>query len=87
VFNNKLQALKFAMTADSYRTPEQQAGLRLQEESIRNDMSLLNQSKLNDLSLYNQYATAKLKNQLEAELTNLDVSDPAQQRANLNRVV
>jgi hypothetical protein len=50
-------------------------------------MSLLNQSKLNDLSLYNQYATPKLKNQLEAELSNLDVDDPAQQRANLNRVV
>ena len=87
VFNNKLNALKFAMTADSYRTPEQQQQLLLQTEQIRNDMSLLNQSKLNDLSLYNQYATAKLKNQLEAELTNLDVDDPAQQRANLNRVV
>ena len=87
VFNNKLNALKFAMTADSYRTPEQQAGLRLQEESIRNDMNLLDQAKKNDLALYNQYATAKLQNQLEAELTNLDVSDPVQQRANLNRVV
>jgi hypothetical protein len=75
------------MKADSYRTPEQQAQLQLQTQQIQNDMSLLNQSKLNDLSLYNQYATAKLKNQLEAELSNLDVSDPAQQRANLNRVV
>ena len=87
VFNDKLRALNFAMTADSYRTPEQQQQLLLQTEQIRNDMSLLNQSKLNDLSLYNQYATAKLNNQLEAELTNLDVDDPAQQRANLNRVV
>ena len=87
VFNNKLNALKFAMTADSYRTPEQQQQLLLQTEQIRNDMSLLNQSKLNDLSLYNQYATAKLKNQLEYELQDLNVKDPAQLRANLSRVL
>ena len=86
-FNDKLNALKFAMTADSYRTPEQQQQLLLQTEQIRNDMSLLNQSKLNDLSLYNQYATAKLENQLEYELQDLNVSDPAQLRANLSRVL
>ena len=87
VFNNKLNALKFAMTADSYRTPEQQAGLRLQEEAIRNDLNLLNQSKKNDLDLYNKYATAKLQNQLEYELQDLDIDDPVQQKANLSRAL
>lgn len=87
VFNDKLRALNFAMTADSYRTPEQQQQLLLQTEQIRNDMSLLNQSKLNDLSLYNQYATAKLQNQLEYELQDLNVKDPAQLKANLSRVL
>ena len=86
-FNDKLNSLKFAMTTDSYRTPEQQQQLLLQTEQIRNDMSLLNQSKLNDLSLYNQYATAKLKNQLEYELQDLNVKDPAQLKANLSRVL
>jgi hypothetical protein len=56
VFNNKLQALWFAMKADSYRTPEQQAQLWLQVASIENDMNLLNQAKQNDLALYNKYA-------------------------------
>ena len=87
IFQQKIKALWFAMDAYSYRTPEQQAQLQLQVQSIQNDMSLLQQSKQNDLALYNMAATAKLQNQLEAELSNLDVADPLQQRANLNRVV
>ena len=87
IFNQKLAWLGFAMQADSYRTPEQQAQLQLQTAQIQNDMNLLNQSKLNDLSLYNQYATAKLKNQLEYELQDLNVKDPAQLKANLSRVL
>ncbi len=75
------------MTTASYRTPEQQAQLQLQTQAISNDMALLQQSKMNDLSLYNQYATAKLNNQLNSELTDLSVTDPVQQRANLNNVL
>jgi hypothetical protein len=52
-----------------------------------NDMSLLQQSRQNDLALYNQYATAKLNNQLQSELTDLSVTDPTQLRANLNNVL
>ena len=59
IFQDKLSALWFAVTAYTTRTPEQQAQLSLQTAQIQNDMSLLQQSKLNDLSLYNQYATAK----------------------------
>ena len=87
IFQQKIQWLNFAMQYNSYRTPEQQAALRLEEDQIKNNMELLQKSQENDLALYNQYATAKLNNQIEAELTDLDVSDPAQQRANLNRVV
>lgn len=87
VWNQKLTALWFATEALSYRTPEQQAALKLQTQSIQNEMDLLHQSKMNDLSLYNQYATAKLQNQLNAELTDLSVTDPAQLRANLNNVL
>ena len=86
-FNDKLNSLKFAMTADSYRTPEQQAQLKLQTQAIQNDLDLLNQSKKNDLDLYNKYATAKLENQLEYELQDLNVKDPAQLKANLSRVL
>ena len=87
IFDDKLKSLWFAMEYNSYRTPEQQAALRLEEQQIKNNMELLQKSQENDLALYNKYATAKLENQLEDEFTNLDVSDPAQQRANLNRVV
>jgi hypothetical protein len=52
-----------------------------------NDMSLLQQSRQNDLALYNAYATAKLNNQLQSELTDLSVTDPTQLRANLNNVL
>lgn len=98
IFNQKLAWLWFAMQADSYRTPEQQAQLQLQTAQIQNDMSLLNQSKLNDLSLYNQKQLNDLnlqyqadlfrqQNKLQNELTDLSVSDPEQLRANLNNVL
>lgn len=98
IFNQKLAWLGFAMQADSYRTPEQQAQLQLQTAQIQSDMNLLNQSKLNDLSLYNQKQLNDLnlqyqadlfrqQNQLQNELTDLSVSDPEQLRANLNNVL
>ena len=87
IFQDKLSALWFAVTAYTTRTPEQQAQLSLQTAQIQNDMSLLQQSKLNDLSLYNQYATAKLNNQLNYELTDLTTTDPKQLRANLKNVL
>jgi hypothetical protein len=71
----------------SYRTPEQQAQLRLQEQQAQNEMQLLQQSRLNDLNRYNQYATAKLENQLQQELTDLSVEDEAQLKANLNNAL
>jgi len=87
VWNQRLTALGFAMQASSYRTPEQQAQLQLQTQQAQNEMQLLQQSKLNDLNLYNQYATAKLQNQLQNELTDLSVEDEAQLKANLNNVL
>ena len=87
VWNQRYQALGFAMNTAAFRTPEQQAQLQLQTAQIQNDMSLLNQSRSNDLALYNQYATAKLQNQLNSELTDLSVTDPNQLRANLNNVL
>lgn len=87
VWNQRLTALGFAMQASSYRTPEQQAQLQLQTQGLQNEMNLLYQSKANDLNLYNQYATAKLNNQLNSELTDLSVEDPAQLRSNLNNIL
>lgn len=87
IFNQKIAALWFAVTAYTLRTPEQQAQLWLQTAQIQNNMSLLQQSKQNDLNLYNQYATAKLNNQLAYELTDLTTTDPTQLRANLKNVL
>ena len=87
VWNQRLTALWFAQTAMSYRTPEQQAQLRLQEQQAQNEMQLLQQSRLNDLNRYNQYATAKMQNQLQQELTDLSVEDEAQLKANLNNAL
>jgi len=87
IWNQKCQALWFAMDVMSYRTPEQQAQLRLQEQQAQNDMQLLQQSRLNDLNRYNAYATAKLNNQLQQELTDLSVEDEAQLKANLNNAL
>jgi len=87
IWNQRLQGLGFAMTAASYRSPEQQAQLKLQTASIQNDLNLLNQSKLNDLNRYNAYATAKMQNQLQQELTDLSVEDENQLKANLNNAL
>lgn len=87
IFNQRLQGLGFAMQTASYRTPEQQAQLQLTTQAISNEMNLLQQSKANDLNLYNQYAGAKLQNQLQNELTDLSVKDPQQLRANLNNAL
>lgn len=87
IWNQKCSALGFATSALSYRTPEENKQLDLQYQQAMNDMSLLQQSRQNDLALYNQYATAKLNNQLQSELTDLSVTDPTQLRANLNNVL
>ena len=87
VWNQRLEGLKFSITAINQRTPEQQAQLRLQEQQAQNEMALLQQSRQNDLALYNAYQTAKLNNQLSYELTDLSVKDPAQLKANLNNVL
>ena len=87
IWTQKCQALWFAMDVMSYRTPEQQAQLRLQEQQAKNEMQLLQQSRLNDLNRYNAYATAKLNNQLQQELTDLSVEDETQLKANLNNAL
>jgi hypothetical protein len=87
VWQQRLTALGFAQTAMSYRTPEQQAQLRLQEQQAQNEMQLLQQSRLNDLNRYNAYATAKMQNQLQQELTDLSVEDETQLKANLNNAL
>lgn len=87
IWNQRLQGLGFAMTTASYRSPEQQAQLQLQTAQIQNDMNLLQTSMQNDLNRYNAYATAKMQNQLQAELTDLSVEDEQQLKANLNNVL
>ena len=87
IFNQRLQGLGFAMQTANYRTPEQQAQLQLTTQAISNEMNLLQQSRQQDLNLYNQYASTKLQNQLQNELTDLSVSDPKQLRANLNNAL
>lgn len=98
IWNQRLSWLWFAMQTASYRTPEQQAQLQLQTQQIQSDLNLLNQSKQNDLSLYNQKQLNdlnlqyqadqyRLQNKLQAELTDLSVTDEAQLRANLNNVL
>ena len=87
IWNQKTAALGFATNAMSYRTPEQQKQLDLQYQQAQNEMQLLQQSRLNDLNRYNQYATAKMQNQLQQELTDLSVEDEAQLKANLNNAL
>ena len=87
IFNQRLQGLGFAMQTASYRTPEQQAQLQLQTAQIQNDLNLLNTARTNDVNRYNQYATAKMQNQLQAELTDLSVEDETQLKANLNNAL
>ena len=87
IWNQKCAALWFATSALSYRTPEENKQLDLQYQQAMNDMSLLQQSRQNDLALYNQYATAKMQNQLQNEMYDLSVKDPTQLRNNLNNVL
>ena len=87
IWNQRLQGLGFAMTTASYRSPEQQAQLQLQTAQIQNDMNLLQTSMQNDLNRYNAYATAKMQNQLQQELTDLSVEDETQLKANLNNAL
>lgn len=87
IWNQKCSALGFATSALSYRTPEEQAQLQLQTQQAQNEMQLLQQSRLNDLNRYNTYATTKMQNQLQAELTDLSVEDEQQLKANLNNVL
>lgn len=87
IWNQRLQGLGFAMTTASYRSPEQQAQLQLQTAQIQNDMDLLQTSMQNDLNRYNAYATAKMQNQLQQELTDLSVEDENQLKANLNNAL
>ena len=60
---------------------------QLNFQAASNELNLLNQSKINDLNLYNTYATNKLKNQMEAEATDLNTTDENQLRNNLNTVL
>lgn len=87
IWNQKCSALGFATSALSYRTPEEQAQLQLQTLQAQNEIQLLQQSRLNDLNRYNTYATTKMQNQLQAELTDLSVEDEQQLKANLNNVL
>jgi hypothetical protein len=87
IWNQKCAALGFATSALSYRTPEETAQLQLQTLQAQNEINLLNQSRLNDLNRYNAYATAKMQNQLQQELTDLSVEDEAQLKANLNNAL
>ena len=87
IFNQRLSWLWFAMQTASYRTPEQQAQLQLQTQQLQNDMNLLYQSQANDLNLYNQYATAKMQNQLQNAMYDLTVTDEKELRNNLNNVL
>ena len=87
IWQQKCSALWFATSALSYRTPEEQAQLDIQKQQALNESNLLYQSKLQDLNRYNTYATAKLQNQLQNELTDLSVEDENQLKANLNNAL
>jgi hypothetical protein len=50
-------------------------------------MELLQQAQLKDINRYDAYATAKMKNQLQQELTDLSVEDENQLKANLNNAL
>jgi len=87
IFNNKIKALWFAMDVYSYRTPEQQAQLKLQTQQIQNNMDLFQKAQESELERFNYVADTNLQNQMNASLTDLSVTDPAQLRANLNNVL
>lgn len=87
IFNNKIKALWFAMDVYSYRTPEQQAQLKLRTQQIQNNMDLFQQAQESELERFNYVADTNLQNQMNASLTDLSITDPAQLRANLNNVL
>ena len=98
IFNQKLAWLGFAMQADSYRTPEQQAQLQLQTQSILNDINLINQGNKDQLDLYKQkqlnqleithmYDLAEAQDQINFERTDLTVENEGQLRVNLSNVL
>jgi len=98
IFNQKLAWLGFAMQADSYRTPEQQAQLQLQTAQIQNDLNLLNQGNRDQLDLYKQrqlnqleithmHDLAEAQDQINFERTDLTVENEGQLRVNLSNVL
>ena len=98
IFNQKLAWLGFAMQADSYRTPEQQAQLQLQTQSILNDINLINQGNRDQLDLYKQrqlnqleithmHDLAEAQDQINFERTDLTVENEGLLRKNLSNVL
>jgi hypothetical protein len=86
------------MQADSYRTPEQQAQLQLQTQSILNDINLINQGNRDQLDLYKQrqlnqleithmHDLAEAQDQINYERTDLTVENEDLLRRNLNNVL
>jgi hypothetical protein len=86
------------MQADSYRTPEQQAQLQLQTQSILNDINLINQGNKDQLDLYKQkqlnqleithmFDLAEAQDQINYERTDLTVENEDLLRRNLNNVL
>ena len=87
IWNQRLQGLGFAMNTAEFRTYEQKAQTDLYKAQALNSMELLQQAQLKDINRYDAYATAKMKNQLQQELTDLSVEDEAQLKANLNNAL
>jgi hypothetical protein len=61
--------------------------MALYQQSRLNELSLYNQKQLNDLNLQYQADLFRQQNQLQNELTDLNTTDEAQLRANLNNVL
>ena len=87
IWNQRLQGLGFAMNTAEFRTYEQKAQTDLYKSQALNSMELLQQAQLKDINRYDAYATAKMKNQLQQELTDLSVEDENQLKANLNNAL
>ena len=87
IWNQRLHGLGFAMNTAEFRTYEQKAQTDLYKSQALNSMELLQQAQLKDINRYDAYATAKMKNQLQQELTDLSVEDENQLKANLNNAL
>ena len=87
IWNQRLQGLGFALNTAEFRTYEQKAQTDLYKSQALNSMELLQQAQLKDINRYDAYATAKMKNQLQQELTDLSVEDETQLKANLNNAL